>query len=520
MRRYRKKYENDRISFFVSVFALILVFILTALCPVDTFIVSEMKFSNGTFKEWASELEFRESVERSVQIAYIVLYSFICFTVFCVLPFTYFLYDSRDDDNESRGSSICSALISTLIVLIIPTLIIIISLFFNIKNTHPSNSTLTLTDTVDSLLSDGANKIISNLVCVLGALGMLNLVIYTGFGLSTWPIGLIRGLKDVKSEFDEVSRRQMTNTAAINSLKSKRAYLGRLSEEDDALLKRLENKERDDQLKETIMRNHLTSWTYKFKFVIRPFQIVFGVVFLLISCLIIVSLLINNIDSLLHSSLKNDYFLKKKTIFNPIDFILTEANRVYPLDFIIYLLFSWYLIFCTLSGVRNLGIGIFFYKLSKFKPGQTTPQGLLLGCSVLMMSMMVINLLMFAIAPDYSSFGNQVFADPSNNYNLTQCNLDADKSNFINNLLSNNNNNVLIYCFFFVFSEDCTVTRSTFIIDKYFYHSLPYVGIGFFISTWFVVLFFVLAMIYSICRQSRKGTLNEFDSLEFEDESQ
>lgn len=50
MRRYRKKYENDRVSFLVSVSALVLVFILTALAPVDTYIVSEMKLPDGSFR--------------------------------------------------------------------------------------------------------------------------------------------------------------------------------------------------------------------------------------------------------------------------------------------------------------------------------------------------------------------------------------------------------------------------------------------------------------------------------------
>lgn len=151
---------------------------------------------------------------------------------------------------------------------------------------------------------------------------------------------------------------------------------------------------------------------------------IFGVFFLIISVLIISSLVINNIDSLLHGSSKDGYLLKEKTIFNPVDYLLTKANKIYPLDYIIYLAISWYLIFCTLSGVRNLGIGLFFYKLGTFKPGQTTPQGLLLASSVLMMSMLSINLLMFSIAPIYSSFGNQVFMSDGA---LKQCNLNSDK---------------------------------------------------------------------------------------------
>lgn len=69
-------------------------------------------------------------------------------------------------------------------------------------------------------------------------------------------------------------------------------------------------------------------------------------------------------------------------------------------------------------------------------------------------------------------------------------------------------------------TDKCTVTRSTFLVDTYFYHGLPYVGIGLFFSTWLVALFFVLAMIYSVCRSPKKGNFNEMDSLDFEEESQ
>lgn len=104
--------------------------------------------------------------------------------------------------------------------MILPALIVIISLFIDLrKDNHSTKSHHSFSDKVSSLISDGGSNIISNLVCVLGGLGMLNLIIYTGFGLSSWPIGLIRGLKDVKQEFEDINRRQMTNTAAINSLR-------------------------------------------------------------------------------------------------------------------------------------------------------------------------------------------------------------------------------------------------------------------------------------------------------------
>lgn len=80
-------------------------------------------------------------------------------------------------------------------------------------------------------------------------------------------------------------------------------------------------------------------------------------------------------------------------------------------------------------------------------------------------------------------------------------------------------NSFLLFFFTYIYPDDCTLTRSSDIIEKYFYQ-VPYVNVGFFISTWFVALFFVLALIYSVCRKPRKGTFNEFDSLDFEDDNE
>lgn len=140
-----------------------------------------------------------------------------------------------------------------------------------------------------------------------------------------------------------------------------------------------------------------------------------------------------------------------------------------------------------------------------------------------MMSMMAINLLMFNISPGYSSFGNQVYLPDEANSTLTQCDLGSPKSEFPEP-------QALIECRFLIDDlhpltviyfalAECTETRSSYLVETYFYHGLPYVGIGLFFSTWLVALFFFLALIYSVCRSAKKRTFNEIDGQDFEDES-
>lgn len=53
------------------------------------------------------------------------------------------------------------------------------------------------------------------------------------------------------------------------------------------------------------------------------------------------------------------YALVKRTLPNPIDIVLVFLQKnAFPLDYILMLILTWFLVLCTLSGIRNLGIRV------------------------------------------------------------------------------------------------------------------------------------------------------------------
>ena len=58
------------------------------------------------------------------------------------------------------------------------------------------------------------------------------------------------------------------------------------------------------------------------------------------------------------------YALQNFTLPNPIDMLLVQSQKVFPLDYVIILGITWLLVMCTLSGIRNLGIRLFLVKVS------------------------------------------------------------------------------------------------------------------------------------------------------------
>ena len=77
----------------VSVLALFVTLLTSAVIPVDVFLVSFMKHENGTFKPWAHNNGTRESIEGAVTYMYYTLYGLVALFIFVLLPFAYFYYE-------------------------------------------------------------------------------------------------------------------------------------------------------------------------------------------------------------------------------------------------------------------------------------------------------------------------------------------------------------------------------------------------------------------------------------------
>ena len=94
------------------------------------------------------------------------------------------------------------------------------------------------------------------------------------------------------------------------------------------------------------------------------FQIIMGVLFLLLALLIFMSLMLNNIDKAMHSTAKKGYILNNGTLPNPMDIALVCLQNAFPLDYILYLCMVLFFLITSISGVKRIGKSNFWFRIS------------------------------------------------------------------------------------------------------------------------------------------------------------
>jgi LMBR1 domain-containing protein 1 len=487
----------------------VVVLITSALLPVDIFLVSFMKTQDGNWAEWAVSNETRELVSDSMQYSYYALYSIVFLFLFMIIPFVYFFFEEKDDDIfGSPRSRFCSALKFTLIFMLIAFALLMVGAFAPLK-APPASANLTEWERIEFLFNDlkksRGEDAISMVLSILTLIGMVNLIFYTGFGMFSWPMGLIRGLKSARDQSEEIQEQHLVNQTRINALKDKQRIGGRLSSRELKQLSKLERSERNISRQEELVEEVRGSLWYKCRRFMRPIEVAIGCVLGLLAFLIWMSLLLTNIDKAMHGKGAGmGYVLEKRTLPNPIDVILVFLQKIFPLDYLLLFAITWFLILCTISGIRNLGIRILFVKMYRLKRRRTRPQALLLTCVTLMMTVLAINILMYCMSPQYVTFGSQQFIDQTEvNGTLvekvTACDLNRVNLNSTDG--------------------DCVMTRDSALLTRFFYKAW-FFGAAYYWCSWAFLSVSGLALVYVILRRTKAVTddLDDEDDEDLEDD--
>ena len=107
---------------------------------------------------------------------------------------------------------------------------------------------------------------------------------------------------------------------------------------------------------------------------------------------------------------RHGYAVRNGTLPDPVDTILVYAQAIFPLDYLIYCGIVLYFVLCTLSGVKRIGVPFLWVSVYRIRAGATKPEALPLLCGCLILVQLALNVLMFAVAPDYTAFGSQHYA--------------------------------------------------------------------------------------------------------------
>ncbi|XP_045860919.1 lysosomal cobalamin transport escort protein LMBD1 isoform X2 [Meles meles] len=493
VRKYQSQRESEVVSTITAIFSLAIALITSALLPVDIFLVSYMKNQNGTFKDWANANVSRQ-IEDTVLYGYYTLYSVILFCVFFWIPFVYFYYEEKDDDDTSKCTQIKTAFKYTLGFAVICALLLLVGAFvpLNVPNNKNSTEWEKVKFLFEELGSSHGLAALSFSISSLTLIGMLAAITYTAYGMSALPLNLIKGTRSAAYERLENTEDIEEVEQHIQTIKSKSKDGRPLPARDKRALKQFEERLRTLRKRERHLEFIENSWWTKFCGALRPLKIIWGIFFILVALLFIISLFLSNLDKALHSAgIDSGFIIFGANLSNPLNMLLPVLQTVFPLDYILITIIIMYFIFTSMAGIRNIGIWFFWVRLYKIRRGRTRPQALLFLCMILLLIVLHTSYMIYSLAPQYVMYGSQ-------NY-LIESNITYDDHK------NNSAFPVPKRCDADAPEDQCTVTRTYLFLHKFWFFSAAY-----YFGNWAFLGVFLIGLIVSCCK-GKKSVIEGVD---------
>ncbi|CAL1530463.1 unnamed protein product [Lymnaea stagnalis] len=498
IRYFMHKYDSEVSTTLTAIFALTVTLLTSALVPVDIFLVSYMKDADGTFKEWANNSSVRDETEDTVLIAYYVLYAIVAFCLFLFLPFMYFFYEEKDE-NSSCKSRCCTALKYSIVTVLIAATFLLIGAFVPTKSNPNSNSTdwKKIEALFKDMASNGIEDALSFVISTFSLIGMLGIMTYTAYGMSALPMDLVKGQSSPRSERLKTETERDERKKKRQALREKFANRSSMSSRARRVDTTLAEEERLMSRRERHLVASEKSWCRKCMILLRPFEIIMGVVFFLMALLVFISLLLTNIDKAMHSmGYLSGYALPERHLPNPVDIALVYSQKAFPLDYILMVGIIAYFVLCSMSGIRNIGIWFLWIKMYKIRPRRTSPQGLLMFCMILMFVVLAINVVLYELTPQYSSFGSEHYMNFTTENNVTSSSVKQ--------------------CTTAVSEDLCVVTRMTLLLVRFFYKMWVF-GAAYYWLTWAFLGTFLIGFLVAVIKKRRSAISGEVDEDDFEE---
>ena len=253
-------------------------------------------------------------------------------------------------------------------------------------------------------------------------IGTLLYVLYTGPGFALFPIALIKSAPGISAP-----TLAATTSSALEANRERQRQLDRrnLGREDgmspkdrrelDSLLREERTLVRRERLAAEVRRDGqgrlVRAWT-KIEAVFRPIKLLGGILLLLFAVLIWVSMLLTGIDKAKNSICKSKcgYILGHVDIFNPINWILVQSSKIFPVDYVLVGLLVLFFFGSSVVGIASIGIRFLWIRLFQIRRGHTSPQAMLMAIVMLTLVSLAINYtLVTMVAPQYATFGPQTF---------------------------------------------------------------------------------------------------------------
>lgn len=559
---YQHKREKDLASTIIAILALAVALLTAALVPVDIFLVSSFKGSDGLYNDWASD-DVRDTIKNSVTYAYYAMYACTELFVFFLLPMAYFFFEEKDEESgTTTGQRLCSALKYTAGFLMLFGVLMCIGAFAlhsggsecsDSNETDISHAALCRAQYAENALtSSGGTNALSFTIGTLTVLGFMYFITYTASGMVYLAISMIRSRHKARTEDKLSAKTQLTvNREQRDTIRAKYQdkKKNKMSSRDQDRIFESEERERIIQKATDRLDEHENGIFSKVALVCRPFEFIFGIIFFLLGIFLVIALLLTSMDKLLQINsqgldYKTGYTETEPNILNPVDSLMTVLQSVFPLDYIVMTCLVYYFLLSTMAGVRELDVRVCCLKMFKIRPRRTPPQGVLFICFILMFTVLALNVVLLTLAPQYVTFGNQKYPSmglPNTTgvdaviwpASVSPCNYQAPSYLYqvqtgnttstlyqINTGVFYNASKPPYYCnelatkinfngislkqptICYQLETPCTQTRMAALLHAFFYN-LWFFGAIYYWANWGVVLVFFVALVWITCRKRK-----------------
>lgn len=425
---YQSPRERSATVSIVCIFTLTSLLATLLLLPVDIALVSSTTSSKlGRRKDWATDASVANIVY-TIKIVYYALYSLDAVLCLLVVPFTYFWYEEYDEVAAEEGtqtiaSRFLGALKYTLAFVALVVIVFLVGFFVPVARDR--NGAHYGLDYFRRILEENhGERALTFAIGLLITVGTLIYVLYTAAGFALLPVAFIKSAPAISAptltantasalEQNRERQRQLEGRSAGSSegLNSKdRRELDALVREERTLVRR-------ERLAAEARGEHshwLVKTWMKIEAVFRPLKLLGGFVLMIVAIAVWVSMLLTGIDKAKNSVCKSHcgYILGHVNIVNPMNWILVKSSKIFPIDYVIFLILILFFFFSSVVGMASIGIRFLWLRLFQIRNGHTSPQAMLMGTVMLTLVALAINYAVaMLVAPQYSHFGPQTYCD-------------------------------------------------------------------------------------------------------------
>ncbi|KAF3764615.1 hypothetical protein M406DRAFT_43451 [Cryphonectria parasitica EP155] len=420
--------ERSAIVTIVAIISLTSLLATVLLLPVDIALISATTSTSlGAKKDWATPQRVN-NILYTLKVVYYSLYSFDALLCLVIIPFSYFWYEEYDEVEEEEGTrgfgaKFWGAFKYTVAFIFLVVILFLVGFFVPAAGNRVDRH-LDL-DYFKKLLSENkGEKALTFGLGLLVTLGTLIYILYTGAGLALLPVSWIKSAPSISApQLSETTESQLeSNRERQHQLDMRNAGnpegMSAKDQREMELLVREEQTLVRRQRLASEARGEGQSWIYKawlkVEAVFRPLKLIGGILLLLLSVLIWISMLITGIDKAANSICKSHcgYILGKINVFQPINWVFVQTAKAFPVDYILMALLILFFFGSSINGLAAIGIRFLWIRIFQIKKGRTLPQALLIATVMLALIILAINYSIFAmVAPQYSTYGTQVFCD-------------------------------------------------------------------------------------------------------------